>query len=235
MTHNEMKGDGKLWLIFIVLAPFLLYGLFYLYTKQARVDLSSMKYPDKMYSLGLDTIMEGTYKKVDTIYHEIPDFKFINQFGQEIHKGVLNDKILVVQFFSTQDDTVSAIMSSQMLRVQNSFLRDDKLMLLSISLDASNDSIPTLKTYSKKYEALPGKWQMLSGKQDELNKMLLDGFKMPKEYLELDTTLSQAFAASHFVLVDPEWNIRGYYAGTFEKDVNIMMGDILLLLEEFKR
>ena len=38
-----------------------------------------------------------------------------------------------------------------------------------------------------------------------------------------------------FALVDPNWNIRGYYKGTSENEVNVMLGDVLLLLEEFKR
>jgi hypothetical protein len=67
MTQYISKSNGKLWVIFIVLIPILLFGLFYLYTKQARTDLETMKYPRKMFSIGLDTITEGTFKRIDTV------------------------------------------------------------------------------------------------------------------------------------------------------------------------
>ena len=69
MTQQKIIGNGKIWLPAIVLVPLLLFGLFNLYTKQARTDLQTMKYPRTMFPIGVDTIVEGTFKRIDTVYH----------------------------------------------------------------------------------------------------------------------------------------------------------------------
>lgn len=235
MTQQKIIGNGKIWLPAIVLLPLLLFGLFYLYTKQARTDLQTMKYPRTMFPIGVDTIVEGTLKRIDTVYHEIPDFSFTNQYGQTVTQEQFPDKILVVDFFFTSCPTICPTMSEQLARVQNAFLRDDRIVIVSFSIDPTRDTPEKLKAYGEEYGAIPGKWQFLTGDKEEIYTLALDGFKMSALDEGGDLEHDGFVHTDRFALIDPNWNIRGYYKGTSESDVNVLLGDALLLLEEFKR
>lgn len=235
MTQLQTKGNGKLWVLFMVLLPMLLFGLFYLYTKQARTDLETMKYPRKMFPVGVDTITEGSYKRVDTIYHKIPDFSFTNQYEQTITKAQFPNKILIVDFFFTSCPSICPSMSEQLARVQNQLIRDDRVVIVSYSIDPTRDTPEKLKAYAEDYGAIPGKWQFLTGNKEEIYELALAGYKMSALPEGGDENHDGFVHTDRFALIDPNWNIRGYYKGTSENEVNIMLGDVLLLLEEFER
>ena len=126
-------------------------------------------------------------------------------------------------------------MSEQLARVQNAFLRDDRIVIVSFSIDPTRDTPEKLKAYGEEYGAIHGKWQFLTGDKEEIYTLALNGFKISAldegGYLEHDGFVH----TDRFALIDPNWNIRGYYKGTSESDVNVLLGDALLLLEEFKR
>ena len=235
MTQHTSNSNWKLTTIFIVLLPLLLFGLFYLYTKQARTDLKTMKYPRKMFAIGIDTITEGAFKRIDTVYHEIPSFTLTNQYGQTISKDQFRDKILIVDFFFTSCPTICPTMSEQLARVQEQLIRDDRVVIVSFSIDPVRDTPDKLKVYAEEYSAVPGKWQFLTGDKKEIYKLALEGYKMSAFDDGGDDEHDGFVHTDRFALVDPNWNIRGYYKGTSENEVNIMLGDVLLLLEEFKR
>ncbi|MEZ4978121.1 MAG: SCO family protein [Chitinophagales bacterium] len=49
-------------------------------------------------------------------------------------------------------------MSTQLERVQENFIREDKLVILSFSIDPLRDTPEKLKEYANSYNAVPGKW-----------------------------------------------------------------------------
>jgi protein SCO1/2 len=183
----------------------------------------------------LDTITEGTFKRRDTVYHEIPDFSFTNQYGQTVTKEQFPDKILIVDFFFTSCPTICPTMSEQLARVQSQLIRDDRVVLVSYTIDPTRDTPEKLKAYGEEYGAVPGKWQFLTGDKEEIYQLARKGYKMSALDEGGDDEHDGFVHTDRFVVVDPNWNIRGYYSGTSERDVNIMLGDMLLLLEEFKR
>lgn len=217
----------KYWILLVASIPFLILAIFYFYTKGAREDLSSMRYPRKMYPVGIDSTNLGANKyKTDSTYYTIKDFDFVNQYNQSISKKTLNDKIIVANFFKLQCTDGCNIISEQLARVQSKMIRDDKIIILSFSTDQLNDTIPELKLYADKFGAIPGKWHFLRGKENQILQIAKSEFKL--EEIEVETS-------KKLILIDPDWNIRGYYDGTSENKVNILMGDILLLLNEYKR
>jgi len=235
MDKSTHKGTNRQTILFVVLLPILLFGIFYLYTKRARADVSTMIYPNKMFALGIDTVKTGNYVSVDSFYHEVPDFTFTNQYGQSISKEDLVNKVLVVDFFFTSCPTICPKMSTQLARVQNTFLRDDQVVFLSFTIDPKRDSVAVLKAYGEEYGAVPGKWHFLTGDKDAIYKLAGDGFKLSARSEGGEASHDGFVHSERLVVVDPDWNIRGFYNGTDIKDVNFMMGDISLILKEYKR
>ena len=68
--------------------------------------------PRKLPILGERDFVNG-----DSVYHSIPDFKFINQDGTEITNKTFQGKIYVSDFFFTTCPTICPVMKKQMLRV----------------------------------------------------------------------------------------------------------------------
>lgn len=235
MAVENNSGSKKQWILFVLLLPFLLFGLMYLYTKQTVQDLSTMKYPHKMFPIGVDTVNEDGFKKLDSVYHQIGNFHLTNQYGQEISKESVNGKIIVADFFFTSCPSICPKMSASLEKVQEHFLRDDELVLLSFTIDPKRDSVPVLKAYADAHNALPGKWNFLTGDKDSIYTLAATQFKLSAQDEGGDEAHQGFVHSDRLVLVDPNWVIRGFYNGTSEEDVNVLMGDIVLLLEEFKR
>jgi protein SCO1/2 len=57
----------------------------------------------------------------DTVYQTIPDFKFVNQYGDSITQKSLKGDIYVADFFFTTCPSICPIMHRNMLNVYNEF------------------------------------------------------------------------------------------------------------------
>lgn len=235
MNETSQRGSSKQMALFVAMLPFLLFGVFYLYTKRARTDVATMVYPDKMFVVGYDTIDNQGYKTLDSLYHTIPDFSFTNQYNQLISKEDLLNKVIVADFFFTSCPTICPKMSTQIARVQDEFIRDDQVVFLSFTIDPKRDSVAVLKQYANDYGAVPGKWHFLTGDKDAIYQLAGEGFKLSAQSEGGEASHDGFVHSERLVLIDPDWNIRGFYNGTDVKDVNFMMGDISLVMKEFKR
>src|SRR5690606_2740802 len=56
-------------------------------------------------------------KVIDTVYHTIADFQFVNQDSAVVTNETLAGKIYVADFFFTSCRTICPVMKTQMLRV----------------------------------------------------------------------------------------------------------------------
>lgn len=235
--NNKLKRD-KTWVLLLAIAPFLLFGAFKMYFRDAQNDLiSTFKYPHKMFALGLDTVdYGGNNKVIDTVYHTIPNFSFQNQYGQTITNQAYKDKIYIADFFFTSCGYQCPKMTIQMKRLQDEFIHDDRVMFASFSIDPVRDSVQKLKEYAKEYGIIPGKWNLLTGDKQKIYDLARFGFKLSAvDENKEEGKKSDIIHSDRFVIVDPEGNIRSYHIGTDENDVNHLKGDLALLLMEYKR
>lgn len=236
MSETPYKGSNRTKVLFVAMLPFLFFGILYLWTKRARTDVATMVYPEKMFAVGTDTIIkDGGFKVLDSVYHTIPDFQFTNQYNQVVSKADFGNKIMVVDFFFTSCPSICPKMSEQLTRVQEEMIRDDQVVILSFTIDPARDSVAALKAYGLEYGAVPGKWHFLTGDKEEIYALAAEGFKLSAHPEGGEASHNGFVHSERFVLIDPDWNIRGYYNGTDVRDVNFMMGDISLLLKEFNR
>lgn len=164
-------------------------------------------------------------------FHKVSDFSFINQDGQFISNETVKDKIYVASFFFTSCPGICPKMRSQLAKVQTSFLDNDNVMILSHSIQPTNDTVDTLKDYAKKNEVFSGKWHLLTGKvehiyatakQDYFASQDLGKFIDDKDFLHTE----------NLVLVDRNRHIRGIYNGLNNRSVQHLISDIKQLEKE---
>ena len=88
--------------------------------------------------------------------HTVADFNLINQNGETVTQEDYKDKIYVADFFFTRCTTICPIMTNNMVKLQESFLEDDLIKLLSLSVTPGIDSIPVLREYATNKGVIPG-------------------------------------------------------------------------------
>lgn len=164
----------------------------------------------------------------DTTQHYIPQFAFANQNGQLVGSEEMKGKITIVDFFFTSCPSICPVMSKEMERVNDMFREEDRVRILSISIDPEYDTPEVLQTYADEHGAQAGKWDFLSGDKLETYQLArcgfvlptIDGMGVPDDFVHSDK----------FVLIDEQGRIRGYYSGTNREDVDLLMLETKVLL-----
>ena len=169
-------------------------------------------------------------KQGDTLYHKIPDFKFLNQDSLWISEKDMAGKIYVADFFFTTCPTICPKMKTQLLRIYDKFAEDDRVRILSHTIDPEYDGVRVLKEYAKKLNITSPRWNLLTGKKSDIYRL---GEKSYMVTAQEDANEVGGFVHSGaFILVDQNRHVRGIYDGTKEEDVNHLIEDIGLLLKE---
>ena len=169
-------------------------------------------------------------KQGDTLYHKIPDFKFLNQDSLWISQKDMAGKIYVADFFFTTCPTICPKMKTQLLRIYDKFAEDDRIRILSHTIDPEFDGVRVLKDYAKKLNITSPRWNLLTGKKSDIYRL---GEKSYMVTAQEDANEEGGFVHSGaFILVDQNRHVRGIYDGTKEEDVNHLIEDIGVLLKE---
>jgi protein SCO1 len=166
----------------------------------------------------------------DTLYHQIPDFEFINQDSVKITQKDFAGKIYVADFFFTTCPTICPKMKTQMLRIYEKFKDNPKVAILSHTIDPRHDTPAVLKEFSKNLGIQNSMWQMVTGDKTKIYEI------GQKSYMVSATDdPMQPGGIVHsgaFILVDKNRHIRGIYDGTEPERVDKLMEDMQVLLKE---
>ena len=149
--------------------------------------------------------------------------------------------VVVDFIYTTCTDVCPALtaqMASLRTRLAEEGLLGDNVVLLSISVDPARDTPEVMRSYSEHFAADPANWRFLTGDQPVIRQVVEDGFMLGVEVMEAapqDAAAPEAgtthslgdghtgghsasyggdYEVSHsgrFVLIDRDWQIRGYY------------------------
>ena len=162
--------------------------------------------------------------------HKIPEFSFENQDGIIITRNDLLGKITIVSFFFTTCPMICPTITKNLTKVQNAYLMDESILLLSHTVHPEYDSISILKKYSKDYNILSTKWNLVRGVKIDINNIAKRG------YFAVNQDITGDFIhTENVVLVDWEYRIRGIYNGTSSISIEQLIGDIKILKNEMNR
>jgi protein SCO1/2 len=210
---------NKLFIFFTLLAlPGL---LFYLFSSTAKNNLK----PLPIY--GPRDLAQGS---IDTIFHTIPDFKFINQRGDSVSNTDFLGNITVVDYFFARCPGICPKLSTQLQRVQDKYKKLKDFKILSFTVDPENDSVKVLADYARQYGANDSIWQFLTGNKKELYDIARNGYYLVAS--EGDGGPEDFIHSEKIVLIDKQGRIRGYYDGTRPGSVDTLITEIFVLYKE---
>ena len=169
-------------------------------------------------------------EKMDTLYHTIREFHYLNQDSVPIKSETMKGKIWISDFFFTHCPTICPPMTSQMKRLNNN-LSDlsGEIQFMSFSIDPERDTPSRLREYIKAHEIGALNWHFFTGNEQETHQLGIESFLV---HAGTDDTQPGGFAHGDiFTLVDREGRVRGIYHGTEQEDVDKLEKDIRKLLE----
>lgn len=164
-------------------------------------------------------------------FHRIPAFDFQNQLGENITEESVSDKIYVVDFFFTSCPGICPKMTANLSTVQDAFLEDDKIKLLSHSVTPEFDDVEILKEYAEDKGVISDKWHLLTGDRDQIYDLGRNQYFI-EEDLGLKKDLDDFIHTENFVLIDENRYIRGIYNGLNKTSVSQLIADIKTLKKE---
>jgi protein SCO1/2 len=179
----------------------------------------------------LDTVsLENGKFRIDTIFHRIPDFSFINQAGNPINQELVQGKVYVCDYFFSTCQSICPIMSDQLERVAEAYKNEKDFMILSHTVDPETDTPEILNAYAQKHKARMEQWLFLTGEKESLYNLARQGYLLDAR--ESFGGEEDFIHTQNFALIDKQRRIRGFYDGTAPDQVNQLIKDIRFLLQE---
>lgn len=164
--------------------------------------------------------------------HKVADFSLINQNGDTITQNTYNNKIYVTDFFFTRCMTICPVMTNNIGKLQEVFKNDDDIMFLSLSVTPDIDSVSVLKEYALKKGVIDAKWNITTGDKKHIYQLARKSYFAVLE--EGDGGLQDFIHTENFILIDKQKQIRGFYDGTSNEDIERLINDINILKNEEK-
>jgi len=164
-------------------------------------------------------------------YHKIADFTLVNQNGRTITQKDYKDKIYIADFFFTTCQTICPIMTNHMVNIQKKIINDNDVMLLSHSVTPDIDSVAQLKRYALKKGVNDKKWNLVTGDKKEIYRLARKSYLAVKD--NGDGGPFDMVHTENFMLIDKKRQIRGFYDGTNEEDIDRLLNDLEILKKEY--
>lgn len=170
-------------------------------------------------------------KIIDTVYHTIPNFSFLNQDSTALTQDFFNGKIYVANFFFTHCPSICPTMQRNLLKAYEKYKGNDKIAFLSHSIDFKYDQPSVLKDYANKLGVDNDQWQFVTGSKADIYGIAEKYMVYTKE----DANVPGGYDhQGYLVIIDPEKRIRGAYDGTNDEQVNQFLQDLDVILAEYK-
>lgn len=161
--------------------------------------------------LGFKKIIEG-----DTIYHSIPEWKYVTADSLTLSSSDIKNKIWIVDFIFSSCQNICSPMTFAMKKVNDSLKEyTNEIEFLTFSIDPKHDTPSVLREYKKSHGINAENWHFLTGgEQKEINQFAIKQFLV---FAAADKDAPGGFAHSqNFILIDQNKNVRGIFDGLSE-------------------
>lgn len=162
--------------------------------------------------------------------HQVGAFRFQNQNGDFVRHDDFEGKVFVANFFFTYCPSICPKMENNLSTIQDEFLENDLVKILSHSVMPWADSVSRLKEYAELNDINSSIWHLVTGERDDLYRMGRTQYFADEGFGKGLTDLDDFLHTENIVLVDGDRHIRGVYNGTLPLEMKRLISDINWLL-----
>ncbi len=165
-------------------------------------------------------------------YHTISDFYLQNQDGIWVDKSILTGKIAVVNYFFATCPSICPLMNGKVATVYEKYKSTGDVMFLSHTVMPEVDSAEALKEYAGRYDADTESWMFLTGDKSHLYELARKSYLIVPD--KNDPNYSHGsdndfIHTENVALIDTKGQIRGFYDGTSDQEIQQLIEDIQIL------
>jgi protein SCO1/2 len=165
--------------------------------------------------------------------HTIGEFRFLDQTSTAVTRDTFAGKIYVADFFFTTCGGICPKLTRNLREVQDAFLDDDDVALISHTVTPKIDTVEQLAAYGKSRGVQPGKWHLVTGERAAIYRLARESYFAEGD-LGIPPTSNRFLHTEKVFLVDKERRIRGVYDGTRAIDMRLLIDDIRTLKKEYE-
>ena len=142
----------------------------------------------------------------------LPEFALLDQDEQPFTRDSMEGQIWVSAFVFTHCRSTCPRLTAHMKGLQTRVSDVPNVNLVSVSVDPRNDTPEVIKAYMKKNDLDESNWRFVTGEEEVIRRVVVEGFKVPIGDEDSRAAGSDDIMHSNsFVLVDPHTQVRGYY------------------------
>ena len=167
-----------------------------------------------------------------------PGGSLVDLSGQAFNGLELKGRVWIVNFFFSQCTELCPRTMAQMARLQKALAGAEEVRLVSITVDPEHDTPAVLGEFAAHFGAQPDRWFFLSGDKQAIYALSLNTFHLMVEEVPEGVRKPGDDSVQHdghFVLVDRQGYLRGYYDGLDEEAMSHLLQDVQGLLRENTR
>jgi protein SCO1 len=165
-------------------------------------------------------------------YGAVPEFSLTERSGKKVTLANLRGTIWVADFIYTTCTDTCPLQTSEMGKLQSEWSDKLGLKLVSFSVDPEKDTAEVLSRYADRYKADSQRWLFLTGAQEEITRLVQEGFKLSAvPVVNAESAEGVIMHSPRFVLVDRQAQIRGYYDSRDQQALERLKKDVAILID----
>jgi protein SCO1 len=143
----------------------------------------------------------------------VGDFSLTERSGKTVTNADLSGKVWIASFVFTRCMGPCPQVTGTVAQLQTKLADEPDVRLVTFTVDPDHDDENELKAYADKYSADPERWLFLTGKRDDLYRLIEKGFKLAVATNEKPTPGAEVSHSTRLAVVDRHGRIRGYFDG----------------------
>ena len=159
------------------------------------------------------------------IFSTLPDFSLTSDKNAPLGKEDLLGKVWVADFIFTSCAGPCPQMTRSMAGLAERLALYPEVQFVSVSVDPETDTPEVLTAYGEKFGADPSRWHFLTGELPAIQTLAVEGFM-------IGSVDDPVIHSTKFCLVDKAGQIRGYFTGTDEIELDALVAAIHQLNKE---
>ncbi len=178
--------------------------------------------------LGLVFGSSIVYRELGTnapeVIGQLKDFRLTENHGEEFSSTSLRNKVWIANFYFTSCQNTCPLTMRHISDISAEFT-DHNLHVASITVDPDRDTKTTVENYMEKLPGSKSNWHLLTGTKQSIKEVSLKSFM-------LGTFDDPSIHTDRIVLIDRQGEIRGYYAGTKQEEIDKLRSDLKAVFRE---
>ena len=160
-------------------------------------------------------------------YYTITYNGFVNQFNEKFTTDNLKGKVSIANFFFTRCPSICPPMRQELIKIYDAVGAQDDFMMISHTIDMTNDTVEALHKYWKATKVPASSWQFLRGTETITKaqaKQFMTNFRPNEDGTDF-------YHSSFVALIDKQQQIRGYYNTSTPVEIGRLIEDIKALID----